>query len=209
MRDLEYNKDTVFEEGWETHMRLEEKTVSSEPIFDGRILHVRRDLVTLPDGKQATREVVHHIGAVAVLPLTESGEVILERQFRYPFGEVLVEIPAGKLESPEEDPRRAALRELEEETGMMAEHLEFLGDYYPSPAVFDERIRLYLATGLAPTHQHTDEDEFLEVFTMPLDKLIKEIMAGNIPDGKTQVAALRVYHTLQNKKGEQVDEAQL
>ena len=209
MTDLEYNKDTVFEEGWATHMKLEEKTIGSEAIFDGRILHVRLDRVTLPNGKEATREVVHHIGAVAVLPLTESGEVILERQYRYPFGEVLVEIPAGKLESPEEDPRKAALRELEEETGMVATDLRYLGDYYPSPAVFDERIRLYLATGLTPTRQHTDEDEFLEVFTMPLDDLVEQIMAGNIPDGKTQVAALRVYHTLQTQKGEQEHEAQL
>ena len=92
---------------------------------------------------------------------------------------------------------------------MVAESLQYLGDYYPSPAVFDERIRLYLATGLTPTRQHTDEDEFLEVFTMPLDDLIEQIMAGNIPDGKTQVAALRVYHTLQTKKGEQEHEAQL
>ena len=190
-------------------MRLEEKTISSEAIFDGRILHVRLDRVTLPDGKQTTREVVHHVGAVAVLPLTESGEVILERQYRYPFGEVLVEIPAGKLESPDEDPRRAALRELEEETGMLATDLQYLGDYYPSPAVFDERIRLYRATGLTPTRQHTDEDEFLEVFSMPLSDLIEQIMAGSIPDGKTQTAALRVYHMLKTKEEENKDEAQL
>ena len=209
MQNLEYNKNDMIEEGIKARMKLEEKKISSEVIFDGRVLHVHVDRVTLPNGKEATRECVHHVGAVAVLPLTESGEVVLERQYRYPFGEVLVEIPAGKLESPEEDPRKAALRELEEETGLVPERLEYLGDYYASPAILNERIRLYLATGLTQTASHTDEDEFLDLFTMPLDELVREVMTGNIPDGKTQVAALRVHYMLHHKEEEKNDEAQL
>ena len=198
-----------FEEGLEEYMKLQEKKVSSKAIFDGRVLHVRLDDILLPNGKPATREYVRHIGAVAVLPLTDTGDVVLERQYRYPFGEVLVEIPAGKLESPEEDPRKAALRELEEETGAVASELVYLGDYYASPAILDERIRLYLARGLTFRDQHTDEDEFLEVFRMPLADLVGEVMAGNIPDGKTQLAAMRVYHMLKNEEEENKNEAQL
>lgn len=191
-------------------MNLEERKLRSEAIFDGKVLHVRRDEVMLPNGKEAVREYVHHIGAVAILPLTDEGDVILERQFRYPFGDVLVEIPAGKLDSPEEDPRKAALRELREETGAVAAELTYLGDFYGSPAILDERIRLYLARGLTFTEQQTDEDEFLEVFRMPLAALVEEILAGNLPDGKTQVAALRVWAMLKEENKEKTsDETEL
>ncbi len=191
-------------------MKLEEKKLSSEVVFDGKLLNVRRDAVELPNGQPAGREYVHHVGAVAVLPLTDEGEVILERQYRYPFHDILVEIPAGKLDSPEEDPRKAALRELKEETGAVATELVYLGDFYGSPAILDERVRMYLARGLTFEEQHTDEDEFLEVFCLPLDALVAEVMAGNIPDGKTQVAALRVAAMLKDaQKGEKADEAQL
>ncbi|MBQ3063762.1 MAG: NUDIX hydrolase [Clostridia bacterium] len=185
-------------------MNLEERKKTSEVIFDGKVLNVRLDTVTLPNGVDATREYVHHVGAVAVLPLTDEGDVILEKQFRYPFHEVLVEIPAGKLDSPTEDPRKAALRELREETGALAGELVYLGDYYGSPAILDERLRLYLARNLTFAEQETDEDEFLEVFRMPLDELVGEVLAGNILDGKTQVAALRVWTML---KGEYHNEA--
>ena len=187
-------------------MNLEERKLRSEAIFDGKVLHVRRDEVMLPNGEEAVREYVHHIGAVAILPLTDEGDVILERQFRYPFGDVLVEIPAGKLDSPEEDPRKAALRELREETGAVAAELTYLGDFYGSPAILDERIRLYLARGLTFTEQQTDEDEFLEVFRMPLAALVEEILAGNLPDGKTQVAALRVWAMLKEENKEKTND---
>ena len=186
-------------------MNLEERKISSREIYDGKVLHVRRDEVMLPNGEEAVREYVHHIGAVAILPLTDEGEVVLERQFRYPFGDVLIEIPAGKLDSPEEDPRKAALRELREETGALAAELTYLGDFYGSPAINDERIRLYLARGLTFTEQETDDDEFLEVFRMPLEALVSEIMAGNLPDGKTQVAALRVWAMLKEEEKENVN----
>ena len=209
MGDLEYNKNMMMQEGFVEYMKLGEKKISSEAIFDGNILHVRRDSIELPNGKPATREYVRHIGAVAVLPLTDEGEVVLERQYRYPFGEILIEIPAGKLESPEEDPRKAALRELAEETGADADELVYLGDYYASPAILDERIRLYLARGLTFRTPHTDEDEFLEVFRMPLEELVREVVAGNIPDGKTQVCAMRVYHMFKNEEEEHKHETQL
>ena len=181
-------------------MKLEERKKASEVIFEGKVLNVRKDTVVLPNGVDATREYVHHVGAVAVLPLTDEGDVILERQFRYPFHEVLVEIPAGKLDSPTEDPRKAALRELREETGAVAGELVYLGDYYPSPAILDEKLRLYLARNLTFVDQEMDEDEFLEVFRMPLDELVREVLEGNIPDGKTQVTALRVAAMLKKEE---------
>ena len=187
-------------------MSLEEKTLTSELIFDGKVVHLYKDTVTLPDGGTSVREIVRHVGAVCILPLTDAGEVILERQYRYAVGQTLVEIPAGKLDSPDEDPREAALRELREETGYVPGDLIDLGEYYGSPAIMGERIRMYLARGLRKGAQELDEDEFLEIFTLPLEALIEKIMAGEIPDGKTQAAALRVYHMLKNEennKGEQ------
>lgn len=180
--------------------KMEEKTVSSEAIYDGRVLHVFKDDILLPNGEPSIREYVKHVGAVCILPLTDEGEVILERQYRYPFHEVLVEIPAGKLDGPDEDPRAAALRELREETGAVPRELHYLGDFLGSPAIMGERIRMFFARGLIFEEQKLDEDEFLEVFRMPFDDLIAEILAGNVPDGKTQAAALRVAALLAKEK---------
>ena len=180
-------------------MQLEEKGVASRLIFDGRVVHLYEDKVLLPNGTPATREYVKHIGAVCVLALTDAGEVVLERQFRYPFHSELIEIPAGKLDSADEDPTEAALRELREETGYVPERITHIGDFYGSPAILDENIRMFFAEGLHRDAQHLDDDEFLEVFTMPLDRLVEEILAGRIPDGKTQAAALKVYTILQRK----------
>ena len=179
---------------------LEEKTLTSEAIYDGKVLHVCRDTVLLPNGVETGREYIRHVGAVAVLALTDAGEVILERQYRYPFHDVLVEIPAGKLNAPDEDPAAAARRELQEETGLVAGKLIPLGDFYGSPAILGERLSLFFATDLTAGEQHTDDDEFLEVFKMPLSDLVDEIVAGNIPDGKTQAAALRAWETLRRKE---------
>ena len=181
-------------------LKLQEKTLTSTTIYDGKVLHVCRDTVLLPNGVETGREYIRHVGAVAVLALTDAGEVILERQYRYPFHDVLVEIPAGKLNAPDEDPAAAARRELQEETGLVAGTLIPLGDFYGSPAILGERLRLFLATDLTAGRQHTDDDEFLEVFKMPLADLIEKILAGNIPDGKTQAAALRVREMLRRKE---------
>ena len=180
-------------------MELIEKTLDSELIFDGKIVHLYRDTVELPNGATSTREHIVHVGAVCVLPLTDAGEVVLERQYRYPFHEVLTEIPAGKLDSAAEDPREAALRELREETGIVPAELIDLGEYYGSPAFVGERIRMYLARGLQFGKRSLDEDEFLEVFTMPLEQAVGEVLAGNIPDGKTQAAILKVYYMLKKE----------
>lgn len=172
-------------------MELEEKTVSSRLIFDGKVVHLYKDTVRLPDGAESVREYVKHIGAVCILPLTDDGEVILERQYRYAVRQILTEIPAGKLDAPGEDPLEAAKRELREETGATALEMIPLGDYYGSPAILGERIRMFLARGLTFGETEFDEDEFLEVFRLPLDEAEAAVLRGEIPDGKTQAAILR------------------
>ena len=172
-------------------MELEETTVSSRLIFDGKVVHLYKDTVRLPDGAESVREYVKHVGAVCILPLTDDGEVILERQYRYAVRQILTEIPAGKLDAPGEDPLEAAKRELREETGATAREMIPLGDYYGSPAVMDERIRMFLARGLTFGETEFDEDEFLEVFRLPLAEAEAAVLRGEIPDGKTQAAILR------------------
>jgi len=125
--------------------RLAEKQLVSEDIFAGRILHLYKDTVELPNGKEAGREVVRHNGAVCIAAMTEDGRILVERQYRYPVDEVITELPAGKLDSPDEDPTSAALRELREETGVRCDRLTPLGIYRSTPAILDERIYLYLA----------------------------------------------------------------
>ena len=173
-------------------MELEETTVSSRLIFDGKVVHLYKDTVRLPDGAESVREYVKHIGAVCILPLTDDGEVILERQYRYAVRQILTEIPAGKLDTPGEDPLEAARRELREETGATAREMIPLGDYYGSPAIMGERIRMFVAKGLTFGETEFDEDEFLEVFRLPLEEAEAAVLRGEIPDGKTQAAILRV-----------------
>ena len=171
-------------------MNLTEKKLSSEKIFDGRILHIRRDTVELPDGAQATREVVDHPGGVCVLALDDEGRVLLVRQFRYPYEKVLTEIPAGKLEYGE-DPEKAALRELREETGAVPGKFRSLGELYPSPGYCGEIIRLYLAQELTFGETALDEDEFLDVERMPFGELTELVLQGEIRDAKTIAAVLK------------------
>ena len=175
---------------------LRETTAASETIFDGFILHVRKDLVDLPNGEQAYREIIRHIGAVCVIPVTENGEVIVERQYRYPIARVTTEIPAGKLDSREEDRLDAIKRELREETGLSAEEWTYLGDYYGAPAYSDERISMYMARKLHTGHQDLDADEFLDVHRIPLKELVEQVMDGTIQDAKTQVAVLKAARIL-------------
>lgn len=179
---------------------LKEKQVSSEEIFDGYILHLFKDTIELPNGKEATRELIRHVGAVAVVPITENGKVIVERQFRYPLDSVITEIPAGKLDSKEEDRLSAAKRELEEETGITAVEWINLGDYYPAAAYCDELITIYLARGLTYGERHLDEDEFLNIEEVPLVELVRDVMDGKITDGKTQVAILKAHYYLEMEK---------
>lgn len=180
-------------------MNLEEKMLSSRLIYDGRIVHLYEDQVTLPCGTVASREYVKHIGAVCVLALTDEGEIILERQYRYPMGRELVEIPAGKLDSTDEDPREAALRELREETGITPREITYIGEYLSSPAILSERIYMFFARGLSFGEQKLDDDEFLDVFRMPLSLAVEKVLSGEIADGKTQAAVLKVYTMLQKE----------
>jgi len=175
---------------------LKETFVSSEKIFDGFILHVNKDNITLPNGNPATREVIRHIGAVAVVPITDDGKVIMERQFRYPLDEVIWEIPAGKLDSKDEDRLEAAKRELREETGYTAREWSEIGIYHPAAAYSDEVINIYLAKGLEKGERELDEDEFLDVYEIPLEELVEYVMNGKITDGKTQVAILKTNQLL-------------
>ena len=176
---------------------LTEIKTGSQEIFDGVILHLYKDTVQLPNGKPAIREVIRHVGAVGVIPVTEDGKVLVERQFRYPLNRVITEIPAGKLDSFTEDRLSAAKRELEEETGYTAAEWIDMGDYYPTPAYCDERITLYLARGLELGTRHLDEDEFLNFEFVPLSDLVDAVMSGRITDGKTQVAVLKAARLLE------------
>ena len=180
-------------------MRLREKCTSSKLIYDGKVVRLFEDEIELPNGAPARREYIRHVGAVCVLPLTDDGNVVLERQFRYPFGRIMTEIPAGKLNDASEDPRLAALRELREETGIVPQTLIHIGDYIGSPAILGERISMFLARGLTFREPSLDEDEFLEVFTMPLDKVVQSVLSGEISDGKTQAAVLKAYIMLQRE----------
>lgn len=168
-----------------------ETTLASETVFTGRIIRVTKDTVRLENGSTSTREVVHHNGGACVAALTETGEIYLVRQFRYPYGKELVELPAGKLE-PGEDPRVAALRELEEEVGVQADEMISLGEFYPSCGYCNEIIYLYAAKGLHETRQHLDEDEFVTVQTAPLQSVVQQALSGELQDGKTISAVLRL-----------------
>mgnify|MGYP001144840636 CR=1 FL=1 len=171
-------------------MELIETTLSSEKIFDGRILHIRRDTVRLPDGSDATREVVDHPGGVCVLALDDENRALLVSQFRYPYKEVVREVPAGKLEYGE-DPREAAIRELAEETGATAGEFRSLGELYPSPGYCGEIIRMYLARDLTFGETHLDKDEFLNLERIPFGQLVEQVVSGEIKDAKTIAVVLK------------------
>ena len=185
--------------GMENISHLEERCISSELIYDGKVVHLFVDRVALPNGESSVREYVKHIGAVAVLPLTDDGEVICVRQYRYAHGCVLTEIPAGKLDAPDEDHVEAALRELREETGAHCKTLTHLGLFRSTPAILNEKIDLYLAEGLTFGETDPDEDEFLETVRIPLTTLVDQVMHGEITDGKTQVAVLQVNELLRRR----------
>ena len=180
---------------------LIESPLASKLIYDGKIVHLYQDKVTLPDGTPAIREVIRHVGAVCVVPLTDEGEVVCVRQFRYPHAKVLLEIPAGKLDSKEEDRPSAALRELREETGALCQTLTPLGQLLTTPAFVDEVIDMYLAEGLTFGDSDLDEDEFLDVVRIPLEKLVDMILQGDVTDAKTQAAVLKVW-ALKKKQGD-------
>lgn len=178
--------------------------MSGRKVFDGKVIRVEQDTVVIPGGALTTREVVRHPGGVCVLPLNDDGQVLLVRQFRYPEARIFTELPAGKLEAEERREGRfveAALRELKEETGADCRTLTYIGDFYPSPAILDEVIHMYLAEGLTFGEPNPDEDEFLDVISISLDQLCNMIIHGEITDGKTQAATLKVKYILDARDG--------
>ena len=168
---------------------LSERRVSGALVYDGSLLKVHRDVVSLPDGAEGTREFIRHPGAVAVIPLFEDGSVLLERQFRYPHAREFIEIPAGKLE-PGEPHLETAKRELLEETGYTASQWRRLGVIHPAIAYTDEAIDLFLATGLSFSGRKLDAGEFLETLTVPLAQALEMVRRGEITDSKTVTALL-------------------
>jgi len=180
-------------------MDYTEKTLSREEIYRGKVVDLHKDRILLPDGREGIREVMEHPGGVTVLPLDEQGNVYCVRQFRYPLGQHLLEVPAGKLERGE-DPLECAVRELSEETGFTADRLIDLGKIYPSPGYSAETLYLYLALGLHAGKMHPDEGEFLDVEPHPLAELTEMIMLGQLSDGKTVAAVLKTKCYLENEK---------
>ncbi len=173
-------------------MNLNEKQLSAEYIYEGRVIKLRRDTALLPNGNTAIREVIEHNGGVCVAALTDDDELLFVRQFRYPYFETMLEIPAGKRDSADEDPLECGIRELKEETGAVAEKFIPLGELYPSPGYCGEIIWLFAATGLTFGEMDLDEDEFLNVERIPLEKAAQMILSGEIKDAKTQAAVLKV-----------------
>lgn len=168
---------------------LSEELVSSERVYEGRIVNLRVDRVRLPSGRVTSREIVEHRGAVAIVALDGEENVLLVNQFRTAVGEELLELPAGTLE-PGEEPKVCAFRELREETGYVAEHLEELYVFYASPGFSNERIWLYLATGLMQRSQDPQADEIIEVVRVPLDRALEMVHTGEIRDGKSVLGLL-------------------
>lgn len=172
---------------------LLEKPYSSIQRFDGRVVKVFEDQVTLPNGEIAQRDVVRHPGGVCVLALTPEQEVIFVQQYRYVLDQITLEIPAGKLDPTDSQPEAAALRELAEETPYTAQSLELLHVFYPTPGFCDEKLYLYLAHNVELNSELTpDDDEFVDVITYPLAQAMTMLQAGEITDGKT-IMALQSY----------------
>ena len=176
--------------------QLRETFLSGEEVYQGQIIHVEKWQVALPNGKQALREVVRHKGAAAVVAVDAEGRVTLVRQYRVAAGRFTWEIPAGKLDTEQEDPFHAAQRELEEETGLQAENWQFLTCIDTTPGFCTERISIYLATGLSQHPAHPDADEFLSLCRLPLSEAVEKCMRAELRDSKTVVGLLMAQRAL-------------
>lgn len=179
---------------------LRETKIKGETIYDGRVVHLEKWTVRLPDGREATREIIKHVGAVAVVACDAQGNLYMVRQWRAALEKTLLEIPAGKLDAKTEDHLEAAQRELKEETGLTARRWMKMADVVSTPGYCDEIITLYLATDLTAGETHFDADEFLHISRMPAPALYKMVYAGEIEDGKS-VAALLLAKPLLEQMG--------
>ncbi len=178
---------------------LSEKTLNSKTIFDGKILRILLDEVKLPDGNTAIREVVKHVGGVCIAPLDKDNNLYFVRQFRYPYKEITLELPAGKLEKGLTVLENGK-RELKEETGCEGYSFISLGAMYPSTGYTDEIIHLYACKVKSVGEQAPDEDEFLNVEKIPLNKAVEMVLNNGIPDAKTQIAVLKLQMLLNSGK---------
>ena len=176
--------------------QLCERYKSGKEVYHGPLLHVYHDRVILPNGNETGRDYIKHLGAVCVVPVTDDNKVVVERQFRYPADKVFTEIPAGKLDSAEEDRLDAAKRELMEETGYTADEWTWIGDLYSAVAYSNELISMYLARSLHKGERHLDADEFLNVALVSIEELVKQVMDGEITDAKTQAGILKAARIL-------------
>jgi ADP-ribose pyrophosphatase len=173
------------------------KVLERRPVFDGRIVKLSLDRVLLPNGRECDFEMIRHPGAAAVVPLDDEGNVLLVRQYRYPASGWLLEVPAGKLDRAE-PPEECATREVREETGYRPGRLVSLGWIHTTPGFTDERIWLYLATGLEPSRQELQDDEVLKVEKVRFEDAVSMAVQGEITDGKSICALLRAEHTLRS-----------
>ena len=180
-------------------MDLKETMASTETVYKGIIVNVRRDKAKLIDGRITNREVVEHPGGVCVFALDNEGKVILVRQYRYPMQEVVLELPAGKLEKGE-DPSDSGLRELGEETGLVPQTYLPMGVSFSSPGIMEEKIYYFFATDLVQGPIHPDDGEFLEVVRVPYEELLEMARKGEIKDAKTLVAILKASMVLEERK---------
>ena len=180
-------------------MEMNEKTLERKEIYAGRVLHFHVDKVELMNGRTSTRECVDHPGGASIAVLTEKNEMLFVRQFRYPYKEIVLEAPAGKLEKGE-DPCEAIKREQREETGTTGKNYVNLGKLYPSPGYTNEIIYLYACRAQSFGDTDFDEDEFLEVEKSPMQEAVRRVMDGKIPDSKTQVVVLKTARLLQDGK---------
>lgn len=169
---------------------LSEKITSREVVYDGKVVHLEKWTVELPNGRQAVREAIFHVGAVAVVACDGEGRIYMVKQFRVVPGRVMLEIPAGKLDSREEDRLSAAKRELSEETGLSADNWTHMTDVITTPGFCDETISLYLATGLTKGKTHFDDDEFLNVCPMPAKEIYDMVYSGRLHDAKSVCSLL-------------------
>lgn len=180
-------------------MDFEEKTMKSDKLYEGKLVNLRIDTVELPDKKYSKREIIEHPGAVAALPITEDGSVVLVKQYRKAVERTLLELPAGKIELNEE-PGETAKRELKEETGFSANKMEYLLEFYSSAGFTNEKVYLFLATELTEGDADPDVGEYIETLKIPMDDLIKMIDRGEVTDSKTIIGALYAKRILDKRK---------